>query len=217
MRLMIGAAAFAAGVAAVVLADEGHDHGEPKEPPAAEAGKDATEGDHMRGAGESPEHEAAESPAQEMMERMRRMHAEHDHGHDFVAMEEMSPERMRRVMNAMFDLGLAVPPMDGARGRELFVEKGCIVCHEVSGVGGRIGPSLNAEDMPEPMNTFEFAARMWRGAPAMIEMQENLFGDAIELTGGELADIIAFAHDEAEQRKLATDHIPVRYRELMGE
>jgi hypothetical protein len=29
------------------------------------------------------------------------------------------------------------------------------------------------------MSTFEFAARMWRGAGAMVQMQEELFGQQI--------------------------------------
>ena len=107
--------------------------------------------------------------------------------------------------------------MDSARGRELFAEKGYIVCHQVGGIGGQVGPSLNAADMSMPMNTFEFAARMWRGAPAMIEMQKELFGDALDLSRDELADIIGFTHDEAELKKLVPEQIPARCRELIGE
>lgn len=151
-----------------------------------------------------------------MAEQMREAHAEHEHGHDFEAMEHMSPEEMDRMMAAMADLGLAMPPMDSAHGRELFVERGCIVCHQVNGVGGAIGPALDASDMPKPMNAFDFAARMWRGAPAMTQMQEALLGETIELSGQELADIIAFAHDEAEQKTLSADAIPERFRDLIA-
>ena len=199
MRILLAAAALAAGAAGLALADEGHDHGA-AEPPAEEGGH----------------HDAPPTPGHEMLERMPQMHADHAHQHDFAAMEGITPGQMERVMNAMLDLGLAVPSLDAARGRELFLETGCVVCHPVSGVGGRIGPSLNARDMPEPMNTFEFAARMWRGAPAMVEMQQDLFGEAIELTGKELADLIAFAHDEAEQARLAPEQIPERYRDLIA-
>ena len=102
---------------------------------------------------------------QDMIEQMRQMHEGHEHGHDFEAMEQMTPEEMRRVMALMTDIGLAIPPMDSHRGRQLFLERGCVVCHAVNDVGGVVGPSLNAADMPRPMNAFEFAARMWRGAP----------------------------------------------------
>jgi cytochrome c2 len=152
---------------------------------------------------------------QEMLEQMKKMHSEHHHKHDFEAMEHVSAEDMGRVMAAMMDIGLALPPMDSHRGRELFLKKGCVICHSVNNVGGAIGPSLNAADMPEPMNAFEFAARMWRGAPAMAQMQQDLLGEFVSLTGQDLADLVAFAHDETEQRKLKNEQIPKPYRELI--
>lgn len=150
------------------------------------------------------------------IEQMMEQHKGHEHGHDFEVMQRMSPEEIDHLVQEMAELGLAMPPMDSRKGRTLFVDKGCVVCHSVNDVGGEIGPSLNAADMPEPMNAFEFAARMWRGAPAMADMQEAVLGDMISLTGHELADLVAFAHDEAEQAALSEDQIPERYRELMG-
>jgi mono/diheme cytochrome c family protein len=151
----------------------------------------------------------------EMLEMMKKMHGGHEHGHDFEAMEEVSAEDMRRVMGLMTDIGLALPPMDSHRGRELFLDKGCVVCHSVNQVGGAVGPSLNAAEMPEPMNAFEFAARMWRGAPAMAQMQQDLLGKVINLSGQDLADLVAFAHDETEQRELKAEQIPAPYRDLI--
>jgi hypothetical protein len=49
----------------------------------------------------------------------------------------------------------------------------------------------------------------------MIEMQEQVLGHQIELTGQDLADLIAFAHDEAEQKELSAKGIPEQYRELI--
>lgn len=160
------------------------------------------------------EHEDAPA-AETMIEHMRDMHKSHRHEHDFAAIEALPPAAMQDVMDAMTEIGLAVPPMNAHQGRALFVDRGCVVCHQVNGVGGEIGPSLNAADMQSPMNTFEFAARMWRGASAMVQMQEELFGQQIELTGQELADLIAFAHDESEQKELSEDDIPQRFRGLI--
>ena len=88
--------------------------------------------------------------------------------------------------------------------------------HAAKGIGGTMGPSFDADKMPEPMNVFEFAARMWRGAPAMVELQEQLFGEPIVLTGQELADIIAFAHDEQVQASLTEEDVPEEFRKLIG-
>ena len=161
------------------------------------------------------DHEHSHDEQDEMLEQMMKAHQGHDHEHDFEALDHMSEEDIHEAIDLMIDLGLAMPPMDSNHGRELFVEKGCVVCHSVNGVGGNLGPSLNAADMPEPMNAFEFAARMWRGADAMTQMQQQLFGEAIDLNGQELADLIAFAHDEHEQRELTQDQIPDEYLDLM--
>jgi cytochrome c len=151
-----------------------------------------------------------------MIESMRDMHQGHEHGHDFEAMAEMSTEQAERMIDLMRDIGLVLPPMDAARGRALFANKGCVVCHSVNGVGVDIGPSLNAADMSSPMNAFEFAARMWRGAAAMTAMQEMEFGGVIDLTGQDLADLVAFAHDAEEQAKLTVGDVPEQFRDRLA-
>jgi hypothetical protein len=151
------------------------------------------------------------------VEEMREIHKKHEHGHDFAVMEELSPGQLTRMMSLMQDVGVVMPPMDPVRGRLLFVDKGCVACHSVNSVGGDLGPALNAGDMPRPMNSFEFVARMWRGARAMTELQEGLLGGVISLDGQDLADLVLFAHDPEEQAKLTEDQIPERYRSLIGE
>lgn len=165
--------------------------------------------------GHSPADSAGSAPATGMVERMKKMHEGHEHAHDFDVIDHVPPEEMARMMAAMTDIGLGLPPMDSAHGREVFLEKGCIVCHQVNGIGGQIGPAFDAETMPQPMNVMEFAARMLRGTPAMVPMQQDLLGEAIELTAQELTDLTAFAHDGSAQRTLTVEHIPERYRELI--
>ena len=111
--------------------------------------------------------------------------------------------------------GLMLPSMDAARGRALFAEKGCVVCHSVNGVGGEDAPMLDAEFMDQVMNPFEFAARMWRGAGPMVILQEDELGGQIDLTGQELADIIAFVHNASEQKKFSEADIPPEIEEMM--
>jgi cytochrome c len=147
---------------------------------------------------------------------MREMHSSHEHAHDFGVMDEMTDEQRERLNSFMTSVGLVMPPMSSQRGREIYLEKGCVVCHSINGVGGEVGPSLDAADMPSPMNAFEFAARMWRGAPAMVLMQEDQLGEFINLTGEELADLVAFVHDADEQEELSTDQIPERFMKMIN-
>jgi len=97
---------------------------------------------------------------------------------------------------------LVVPEMNASVGRELFAEKGCVACHSVNGVGGEDSVPLDAHNMDPVMNPFEFAAKMWTMAPYMIEAQEEAFGEQLLFTGDELANIIAFLHDDGEQHML---------------
>lgn len=108
---------------------------------------------------------------------------------------------------------LAIPAYDAARGRALFVSKGCVVCHAVNDVGGYAirdlggdtAPTLDAWRMPIRMDPFEFFVRMWRGAPTMIALQEQRLGYRIEFESGELADIMAFVYSAEEQAKFTPD------------
>ncbi len=120
----------------------------------------------------------------------------------------MSPRRM-------VSPGLMMPQMDPAHGRVLFASKGCVVCHSINGVGGEDAPALDADTMPLPMNPFEFTAKMWRGAEAMVAMQREELGAPIKLSGQELADIIAFVHDAPEQKTFSVADIPDSIKALM--
>lgn len=119
------------------------------------------------------------------------------------------------TQGAMMSNGLILPSMNASEGRELFASKGCVVCHSINGIGGEDARPLDAEFMEMPMNPFDFAARMWRGAPAMIEAQEDELGYQIELTGEELGAIIAFVHDPDEQSKFSEADIPHNLKEMM--
>jgi cytochrome c551/c552 len=106
---------------------------------------------------------------------------------------------------------------DAARGRELFVRKGCVACHAVNEIGGTSGPPLDVEFAPDEVDPLDFVARMWRGAEPMVMMQQSLFGAQLDFTGEELADIIAFAHDPEEQQRFSEADVPPAMRRLIRE
>ena len=107
---------------------------------------------------------------------------------------------------------LFLPTMDPVKGKMLFASKGCVTCHSINGVGGEDAPKLDAGTMPKVMNPFDFTAKMWKAAPAMIAAQNDELGAQIEFTGQELADIIAFVHDPKTQKTFTLDDVPEKVR-----
>ncbi|MDA1101943.1 MAG: cytochrome c [Proteobacteria bacterium] len=103
---------------------------------------------------------------------------------------------------------IVVPDVDAARGRRLFVTKGCVSCHSVKGVGGKAAPALDGPEDGAAVNLLDFAARMWRGAPAMQELQSLELGYRIELSGGEIGDLAAFVSSRSAQRGFSIDEVP---------
>jgi mono/diheme cytochrome c family protein len=111
---------------------------------------------------------------------------------------------------------LSMPEMDPVRGMGLFVSKGCVACHSVNGVGGHDAPELDAHTMTMMMNPFEFAAKLWNSAVTMATLQEEAFGEQIRLTGDELADIVAFVHNDEAQHTFSERNLTPRARKMMN-
>ena len=86
-------------------------------------------------------------------------------------------------------------PSNSARGKQLFVNKGCVVCHSINGAGGDVGPALDIDPSVRKIDVFGFAARMWKGAPEMVALQVMEVGFPIDLNGQELAHLAHFLHD----------------------
>lgn len=108
---------------------------------------------------------------------------------------------------------IVLPLADAAHGRQLFVSKGCVICHSVNGVGGRAALALDAVaveqgDPVPPVDPLDFVARMWRGAPAMLDLQAIELGYQIELTSEDLADLAVFASDAGAQSDFSLEDVP---------
>ena len=110
---------------------------------------------------------------------------------------------------------LTIP--DAKRGRTLFVSKGCVVCHSLNGVGGQVGPPLDPDPYQTYVDPLEFVAGMWRGATAMIVLQEMELGYQIDLSGDDIAHIAGFLHNWDEVQDFNDDDVPEFVRRWMDE
>jgi len=135
------------------------------------------------------------------------------HQHGTVGTASESGQSGMRSMPGMPNMRM--PRMDPVRGRKLFVSKGCVACHAVNGVGGHDAAALDAHTMQPMMNPFDLAAKMWRMAPYMIAAQEEALGEQIDFTGDELADIIAFIHDDETQHTFSEADLTAEAKRMM--
>lgn len=103
---------------------------------------------------------------------------------------------------------------DPEKGKRRFVAMGCVVCHSVQGIGGRAAPPLDAMEFRGKEDPVDFAARMWRGAPIMVELQRLEIGYQIDLSGEDIRHLAAFANDKATQENFTMDDVPEGLRDL---
>ncbi len=83
-------------------------------------------------------------------------------------------------------------PEDPSRGKQLFVKKGCVKCHDVEGRGSKIGPDLVTKDMGG--TPLDLAARLWNHTPSMVLGMEGTSMVKPALTGQEFNDLSVYLY-----------------------
>ena len=89
------------------------------------------------------------------------------------------------------------PAGDEKNGKKVFLEKQCVVCHQIERVGGVFGPSLDSIVQFGP--TF-FAAAMWNHGPSMAEAMQARGIKRPIFTGRELRDFSAYIKSVSRAR-----------------
>jgi mono/diheme cytochrome c family protein len=87
------------------------------------------------------------------------------------------------------------PPGNAAAGQRVFTAKRCVVCHQVGGVGGVIGPSLDS--IAQSGSPISVAAAMWNHGPAMAEAMRARSIERPAFADTELRDLIAYLRSTA--------------------
>ena len=106
----------------------------------------------------------------------------------------------------------SAPPQDPLAGSRVFGAKGCVKCHAVNGIGGRIGPDLGR--IARPRSFYDLATAMWNHRPRMADRMQQLGIARPHLEVQEAADLIGFLYtlnyfdapgNTAAGRRLFTD------------
>jgi mono/diheme cytochrome c family protein len=84
------------------------------------------------------------------------------------------------------------PTQDPLAGSRVFGAKGCVKCHAVNGVGGKVGPDLGR--VSKPRSFYDLTAAMWNHLPKMTDRMRQLGITRPFLNPQEAADLIAFLY-----------------------
>ncbi len=127
-----------------------------------------------------------------------------NHGPSMVErMSEIGIERPRLntretgdLIAFLYALDYFDPAGDKERGRQIFAEKHCIICHQVGGVGGVVGPVLDGRS--QLVAPIQIAAAMWNHGPAMSDAMRTRGISRPQFSQVELNDMITYLKGDAE-------------------
>jgi mono/diheme cytochrome c family protein len=84
------------------------------------------------------------------------------------------------------------PSQDPLAGSQVFGSKGCVKCHSVNGVGGKVAPDL-ARTM-RPRSFVDLATAMWNHLPQMTDRMKQLGIARPQLDSKEAGDLVGFLY-----------------------
>ncbi len=114
-----------------------------------------------------------------------------------IARQEMDAREAGDLIAFLFTLDYFDPPGDVERGKLLFSEKKCVVCHQVGVYGGVIGPALDF--LSQYGSPILVAAAMWNHGPAMAREMEAKGIVRPSFSDSELTDLIAYLESVGPQ------------------
>lgn len=109
----------------------------------------------------------------------------------------MGPRETGNLLAFLYTTSYFDPPGDLETGSRLFARKNCILCHQVRGVGGVVGPDLDL--VARYGSPISIAAAMWNHGPSMAEaMRERGIGRP-GFTGSELLDLLSWLQSQSRE------------------
>jgi mono/diheme cytochrome c family protein len=124
--------------------------------------------------------------APRMVERMRQIG---------ITRPRLDPREAGDLVAFLFTLDYFDRPGNVERGRRVYADKRCIVCHQVGGTGGVVGPSLDRVTLFD--SPVALAAAMWNHGPQMSEAMRARGISRPTFNNTELLDLIAYITSES--------------------
>jgi mono/diheme cytochrome c family protein len=112
-----------------------------------------------------------------------------------VARPALDPREAGDLAAFLYTLSYFDPPGNPEAGRRLFTTKRCVVCHQVGGAGGVVGPSLDF--LGQYASPILVASAMWNHGPAMAQMMRARRIERPVFRDSELVDLLAYLRSAA--------------------
>jgi mono/diheme cytochrome c family protein len=116
-----------------------------------------------------------------MAKRMRELNISRPH---------LYPRETANLIGFLYTLDYFDRPGNVEAGQRLFVEKQCVICHQVGGTGGVVGPNLDF--LKQYGSPIFVATAMWNHGPAMAEAMRARGIKRPTFEGSELNDLIGY-------------------------
>jgi mono/diheme cytochrome c family protein len=107
-----------------------------------------------------------------------------------IARPYLSPSETGDLIAFLYTVNYFEPAADPKEGHRVFTQKRCVTCHQVGGIGGVIGPSLDS--LGQYGSPISFATAMWNHGPSMAEAIRVKGIERPKFTEGEFRNLIAF-------------------------
>jgi cytochrome c551/c552 len=116
-----------------------------------------------------------------MVERMQQLN---------ITRPQLEPREAGDLVAFLYTLHYFDPLGNAEAGRGLFSVKRCVVCHQVGGTGGVVGPSL--DHLRQFASPIFLATAMWNHGPAMMQAMRTRGIERPTFTAAELRDLVAY-------------------------
>ena len=107
-----------------------------------------------------------------------------------IARPYLSPSETGDLIAFLYTVNYFEPAADAKEGRKVFTIKRCVTCHQVGGIGGVIGPSLDS--LGQYGSPISFATAMWNHGPSMAEAMRAKGIERPRFNEAEFRNLIAF-------------------------
>jgi mono/diheme cytochrome c family protein len=107
-----------------------------------------------------------------------------------ITRPQLTAQEAGDLVGFLYTLNYFDPPGNVAAGRQLFSDKKCIICHQVGGTGGVVGPNLDS--LKQFASPIYVASAMWNHGPAMAEAMKAKGVERPTFTAQELRNLVAF-------------------------